>query len=158
MDSSVALQPWMSFPIWMIAVGIAGAVLFCAVLVLTIRSLVPERKLDGKDSFDKVQKAPPDLKMRYETELLGILDRFERSEISPRECGELASSCVRKFASEVTGEDYSNLTLHEIGRMSGVPGVEIAVAKCYGTEFPKVPISNAREAVEECLKVVRSWR
>ena len=156
METTVTLQPWMSFSPWVLAVGIIGVLLFLALLILSVVLLVRKKKDASTIALPNARQARS-IRNRYEDELQAIKSQLAANTAKPRECCEAASICVRKFATEMTGGQYNAMTLKEIEKHSGTQGLATAIEECYGTEFPEHPKTSAEKAIDECIKVVRSW-
>ncbi|RAP50928.1 MAG: hypothetical protein BZ138_06195 [Methanosphaera sp. rholeuAM270] len=156
METSVGLQPFMSFSPWMLAVGVAMLVVAAIVVALLVSS-----RIRGKEK--RTDRAPLTARERRDARsaclasLDALADSLSRGEIDARAAATSASFAVRTFAQEMTRSAYPSMTLEEIERASGAPGLADAVARCYSNEFPEDPSSDARSAISACREVVRRW-
>ena len=166
MDTTVTLNSFVKYGVG-IVVLLFALVVIVALIYFRLLSKTKEEIKNAKKAKKelKIVEPTPSVKQRiinkYSKELSAIHKQFINHEKSGRECYQLLSKDIRRFAREMTGVDISVYTLEEI-KLLKFPVLEELIENCYKPEFSaeyeNMADETFEENIEKTLKVMKKWK
>lgn len=156
MEFSVKMQPeLMMNTIWII-LGIV--VLLVSIVLFVVICSFKRAPKKIKPKKEKPITRPQDFYIRQKA--LFSIDRavveLNRSGIDTRESYQRLSSIMREFVSEMTGRNFTTLTLSELKKM-GLGSLAGLIENCYAPEFALKSQADFKQDAEKAKWMVKTW-
>ena len=156
MESSVELQPMLSYAVWPLIV--CGALLAAAIIVLVVLRVQLVRRERMAD-IQMLMKKPLDknrVKRKYLAELEKIGMDFEQGQLDIRGAYQQMSMCIRGFVHAMTGIRVQNYTLNDIEELN-MPVLYDLVAEYYTPEFAFRSEGDVRDSIARTRSMIERW-
>ncbi len=156
MEFSVNLQPeLMMSPSWL---ALGGAVLLASVIFFVLICVFKRGPKKEKVKPPKPLNRPENFYFRQKA-LLSI-DKIafdlSRNGIDTRESYQRLSMIMRTFVSEMTGRNFTSLTLSELKSM-GLSSLAELIEHCYAPEFAMKSKADFKKDAEKAKWMVKTW-
>ncbi len=156
MEFSVNMQPELNMSIaWIILGGVILLVSVCLFAMICVYKKAPKKV---KIKTPKPVNKPQSFYIRQKA-LLSIdkaASDLGNSGIDTRESYQRLSMIMRTFVSEMTGRDFTSLTLSELKKM-GLGSLAGLIENCYAPEFALKTKADFKSDAEKAKWMVKTW-